>query len=91
MILLAAILLQSPVNELTEAEKAEGYVLLFNGKDLSGFKPGPHRWLAQDGTLTFRPVVRTAEDTFTSMPLYGTPSSSPSGARSSRSSSTGRR
>ena len=69
MIVLLAVLLQSAPNELTPEEKNEGYVLLFNGKDLSGFKAGP-RWLVQDGVLTFRPVNRATEDTFTPAPLW---------------------
>jgi hypothetical protein len=42
-------------NALTAAEKAEGYVLLFNGKDLDGFKsPGTLnycKWIVEDGEI----------------------------------------
>src|SRR5262249_43828724 len=42
-------------NELTAEEKAEGYVLLFNGKDLDGFRPPATlnycKWIVEDGTI----------------------------------------
>lgn len=42
-------------NELTAEEKAEGYVLLFNGKDLDGFgRPGTlhhNKWIVEDGAI----------------------------------------
>lgn len=56
-----AVLLASPLsvpaadNELTAAEKADGYILLFNGKDLEGFKaPGTLsycKWIAEEGAI----------------------------------------
>ncbi len=50
------VLNESPVNTLTDAEKADGWQMLFNGKDLDGWhnfktttiKPG---WQVKDGTL----------------------------------------
>lgn len=46
---------QAADNELTAEEKAEGYVLLFNGKDLDGFgKPGTlnhNKWIVEDGGI----------------------------------------
>jgi len=65
---LLALFLQ--VNELTAEEKAEGYVLLFNGRDLAGFKPAAPRWHVEDGELKCRPVDRKTEDTFTAAPLW---------------------
>jgi hypothetical protein len=38
-------------NQLTDAEKSEGYVLLFNGKDLAGWKGQPEFWSVQDGAI----------------------------------------
>ena len=42
-------------NELTESEKAEGYVLLFNGKDLEGWRPPGTlnycKWIVEDGAI----------------------------------------
>jgi len=38
-------------NMLSAGEKSEGYVLLFNGKDLSGWDGDPDIWSAEDGLL----------------------------------------
>jgi len=53
-----ALVAQSYAGELTAAEKAEGWKLLFNGKDLTGWRtfnkqtpPGPG-WKVEDGVLT---------------------------------------
>lgn len=46
--------MQCTVNELTEQEKQEGFELLFNGKDLSGWhrvEEGYGLWEAMDGTI----------------------------------------
>jgi len=42
-----------PVNELTAAEKATGWRLLFNGSDLSGWHPtgNPEGWVVDDGSI----------------------------------------
>lgn len=56
---LAVLLLGFPVlhaadNELTPEEKSEGYVLLFNGKDLTGWHrvgEGLGGWKAEDGAI----------------------------------------
>jgi hypothetical protein len=49
---LAAILTAAePVNQLTSQEKQEGYVLLFNGKNLDGWEGNPALWSVQDGTI----------------------------------------
>ncbi|GAA0735136.1 3-keto-disaccharide hydrolase [Sphingomonas japonica] len=46
----------TPPNTLTAAERAQGWQLLFNGRDLSGWQafgggPAPASWLVRDGTL----------------------------------------
>jgi hypothetical protein len=38
-------------NELTDQEKADGYVLLFNGKDLTGWEGESDFWSVQDGAI----------------------------------------
>ena len=47
--------LRAADNELTAEDKAEGYVLLFNGKDLDGFKsPGTlsyNKWIVEEGAF----------------------------------------
>jgi hypothetical protein len=47
--------LRAADNELTPAEKADGYVLLFNGKDLDGFKPPGTlnycKWIVEEGAI----------------------------------------
>jgi hypothetical protein len=47
-------------NELTQAEKEEGFVLLFDGKTSDGWRGYkkdvfPDRWLIEDGTIHFDP------------------------------------
>ena len=48
----------SATNQLTAAEKKDGWVLLFNGKDLAGWRgykrpdAASTRWVVQDGLLT---------------------------------------
>jgi hypothetical protein len=41
----------SPPNQLTPQEKKEGYVLLFDGKDLKGWEGDPERWSVHDGDI----------------------------------------
>jgi hypothetical protein len=55
-LLAAAVQAQTPVNELTEAEKAAGWKLLFDGRSTSGWrgyqrKDMPPGWQVQDGAL----------------------------------------
>jgi len=52
MLALAGVALQEP-NQLTEHEQKEGWKLLFNGKDLSGWTimGDPDSWSVEDGTL----------------------------------------
>lgn len=38
-------------NELTDKEKADGYVLLFNGKDFTGWESRPEFWSVKDGAI----------------------------------------
>ncbi len=38
-------------NTLTPAERAEGYVLLFNGKNLDGWEGNPALWKVENGVL----------------------------------------
>ncbi|MBL8800148.1 MAG: DUF1080 domain-containing protein [Planctomycetia bacterium] len=46
---------QAADNELTAQEKADGYVLLFNGSDLDGFRPCStlhySKWIVEDGAI----------------------------------------
>ncbi len=39
-------------NTLSSREKSEGYILLFNGKDLTGWDGDPRLWSVRDGTIT---------------------------------------
>lgn len=52
MLALAGVALQEP-NQLTEQEQKEGWKLLFNGKDLSGWTimGDPDSWSVENGTL----------------------------------------
>src|SRR5882762_6796245 len=38
-------------NQLTPAEKREGYILLFNGKNMDSWEGDPERWSVKDGIL----------------------------------------
>ena len=57
-------------NTLTEAEKAEGFVLLWDGKSLDGWvsvksgckEPPAKGWVIADNTLTMRPVNGISDD-----------------------------
>ncbi len=57
----------APANELTAAEKADGWVLLFDGKTFAGWrgyrqqKPPASGWEVKDGTLKTMPKVRGTE------------------------------
>jgi len=42
----------NPPNTLSDDEKREGYVLLFNGKDLTRWDGDPQLWTVQDGAVT---------------------------------------
>lgn len=52
-----ALVAESAPNTLTDAEKSDGWVLLFDGKDASGYFRGykmdkmPEGWVAEDGAL----------------------------------------
>lgn len=43
-------------NQLTEDEKAEGFVRLFNGGDLSNWAGNEHSYSVEDGTIVIRPA-----------------------------------
>ncbi len=50
-------------NELSEEEKADGFVLLFDGKTTDGWRGfqkdlAPERWIVEDGTLHFSPKAK---------------------------------
>jgi hypothetical protein len=51
LILCGAALAQAP-NTLTPQEKQDGFALLFNGKDLSGWDGDPRIWSVRDGAIT---------------------------------------
>ena len=67
-----AVMMPAPAdaNTLTDAEKAEGWTLLWDGKTFDGwlavkedFKgPPTHGWFIKDGTLTMRPVKGISPD-----------------------------
>jgi hypothetical protein len=43
-------------NQLSEEEKAEGFVRLFNGQDLTGWTGIEHSYSVEDGTIVIRPA-----------------------------------
>jgi len=47
--------LNMDANSLTEEEKAEGFVSLFNGKDLSNWAENEHSYSVEDATIVIRP------------------------------------
>ncbi|MBI5395143.1 MAG: DUF1080 domain-containing protein [Verrucomicrobia bacterium] len=49
--LAAALTTNAGDNQLTDAEKSEGYVLLFNGKNLDGWEGRPEFWSAKGGAI----------------------------------------
>ncbi|OAI55087.1 hypothetical protein AYO44_02810 [Planctomycetaceae bacterium SCGC AG-212-F19] len=61
-------------NELTAAEKRDGFVLLFNGKDLGGFREHPKRgfnkWLVEEGAITLTPAHPQKDPNFEPYPLW---------------------
>lgn len=48
--------LNQNVNSLTDDEKSEGFVSLFNGKDLSNWAGNEHSYTVEDGTIVIRPA-----------------------------------
>jgi hypothetical protein len=50
-VLLGAASKPAPPNQLTPQEKKEHYVLLFNGKDLTGWDGDPELWSVQSGAI----------------------------------------
>jgi hypothetical protein len=50
-VILAALAAEAPNNVLTKQERREGFVLLFNGKDLSGWDGDPQIWSVRDGAI----------------------------------------
>ncbi len=61
-------------NELTESERKEGYVLLFNGKDLKSFREDPKRqfnkWFISDGVLSLTRASYPKDPSFSPLPLW---------------------
>jgi len=47
-----------PINTLTDVEQKEGYILLFNGKDLAGWDGDTRLWSVEDGA-----IVGSTDDT----------------------------
>jgi hypothetical protein len=41
----------APANQLTPQEKKDGYILMFNGKNLNGWEGDPALWSVQDGAI----------------------------------------
>jgi len=48
--------LDTDANSLTEAEKTDGFVSLFNGKDLSNWASNEHSYSVEEGTIVIRPT-----------------------------------
>jgi HEAT repeat protein len=48
--------LEPPANVLSKEEAADGFVSLFNGKDLSGWTGENHSYAVEDGTIVIRPT-----------------------------------
>jgi len=46
-----------PINELTEREKADGFKLLFNGKNLTGWQGNTKGYIAKDGMIVVEPEL----------------------------------
>ncbi len=69
--LLMAGALAAQENQLTPAEKSAGWILLFNGKDMSGWhdprekNPAGDAWTLENGCLKARANARITEDLFT--------------------------
>ncbi|MBL8800149.1 MAG: DUF1080 domain-containing protein [Planctomycetia bacterium] len=61
-------------NELTAQEKHDGYVLLFDGRSLDGFRSHPkrgyHKWFVQDGVITLTPATPEKDPNFEPYPLW---------------------
>ena len=51
-------------NHLTKAEKKDGWVLLFDGKTLEGWKGNPDLWRVQDGAIVGRIENNLGYNTF---------------------------
>ncbi|NOR33226.1 MAG: DUF1080 domain-containing protein, partial [Bacteroidales bacterium] len=48
--------LDTDTNSLTKAEKTDGFVSLFNGKDLSNWAGNEHSYSVEEGTIVIRPA-----------------------------------
>ncbi len=48
--------LDTDANSLTKEEKLEGFVQLFNGKDLANWASNEHSYSVEDGTIVIRPT-----------------------------------
>jgi hypothetical protein len=51
LLLIPVLLGAAPPNQLTPDEKKGGYILLFNGKDLTGWDGDPEMWSVRDGAI----------------------------------------
>ncbi|HEY3841519.1 MAG TPA: DUF1080 domain-containing protein [Bryobacteraceae bacterium] len=69
--MLAALHAHAQTNQLTAKEKAEGWILLFDGKSMNGwvdphqYNPPGDAWSIEDGCLKANPKPRITEDLFT--------------------------
>lgn len=69
--LLPSAIAVGPPNALTERERQEGYVLLFNGKDLEGWEGDSRLWSVADGAIVgCTDAVTVSRNTFL---VYQTP------------------
>lgn len=66
--------LRAADNELTEAERQEGYLLLFNGQDLKSFREDPKRqfnkWFVRDGFISLTRATYPTDPNFSPLPLW---------------------
>jgi len=67
LLLVIGVRSQTPENALSAQEQAEGWQLLFNGKDLSGWKTTrgslpEEEWQVVRGELSIRPDVKSHRD-----------------------------
>jgi len=64
----------SAENELSETEKQQGWILLFDGKSLDKFHKDPKRdyykWTVADNTITNKPAIFPADKSYSQFRLF---------------------